>query len=354
MNIITLDFETYYSDDFTLQKMTTEEYIRDPRFEVHGCGVRFEDGTTCWYPEPQLRGERPQDRGGLFASINWANTAVLCHHVQFDGLILSHVYGVIPKFWFDTLSMARLLVGNHLPKSLDALAKHFMLGTKNMPYNLFKNKHWHELDTATQNLVANGCCHDVELTWQLFQRLGETFPLEEYELVDITVRMFTEPTLIGDTDLIGKVWHEENQRKNEILARLGFDVTTDEGRAHASRQLQSAALFQEMLEARGVEIEYKDGKNGPIPAFGKKDQFMLDLLDDADEEVAMLAAARVEIKSTGMQTRAETLGNMAMRGALCVYLNYCGAHTTRWSGGDGTNFQNFKRKSDIRKALVAP
>jgi len=29
MNLISLDFETYYDRDFSLSKMTTEEYIRD-------------------------------------------------------------------------------------------------------------------------------------------------------------------------------------------------------------------------------------------------------------------------------------------------------------------------------------
>lgn len=48
------------------------------------------------------------------------------------------------------------------------------------------------------------------------------------------------------------------------------------------------------------------------------------------------------------------LSIMGDRGTMCVYLNYAGAHTTRWSGGDGCNWQNFKRGSLIRKAMYAP
>ena len=40
MNIVTLDFESHYSDDYTLSKMTTESYIRDSRFEALGVAVR--------------------------------------------------------------------------------------------------------------------------------------------------------------------------------------------------------------------------------------------------------------------------------------------------------------------------
>ena len=30
MDIVTIDFETYYDKDFSLSKMTTEAYVRDP------------------------------------------------------------------------------------------------------------------------------------------------------------------------------------------------------------------------------------------------------------------------------------------------------------------------------------
>ena len=41
MNIVTLDLETYFDDDYTLKKLTTEAYVRDPRFEALGCGFRW-------------------------------------------------------------------------------------------------------------------------------------------------------------------------------------------------------------------------------------------------------------------------------------------------------------------------
>ena len=56
MNLITLDFETYYDKAFSLSKMTTEAYIRDPRFEVIGVAVRVNGlrliyaPRKCWTP----------------------------------------------------------------------------------------------------------------------------------------------------------------------------------------------------------------------------------------------------------------------------------------------------------------
>lgn len=337
MNIITLDFETFYSDDYTLSKMTTESYIRDPRFEAHGCSVKMSpDLPAKWWSANELK--------DFFAEIDWQNRGVLCHHSQFDGLILSHHYGVKPKFWFDTLSMARLLLGNHLSVGLDNLAKHFGLAAKTVPYNLFRGKHWNELTPAVQQMVGDGACHDVELTWQLFNILAKTFPRQEYEVVDAVIKMFTDPVLRADIDMLGNLWESEATKKQQRLAEL--NVT--------EADLQSAERFAQLLRDCGVEPEMKQGKNEQIYAFAKTDDFMRDLQEHDDERVQALAEARLGVKSTLLQTRAETLGFMAGRGPLCVYLRYAGAGTLRVSGGDGANWLNFKRRSPIRKSVLAP
>ena len=48
MSFVTLDFETYYAKDFSLTKMTTEEYVNDARFQVIGVGIKIDDGKTYW------------------------------------------------------------------------------------------------------------------------------------------------------------------------------------------------------------------------------------------------------------------------------------------------------------------
>lgn len=174
--------------------------------------------------------------------------------------------------------------------------------------------------------------------------MGVPFSPEELATIDLTCRMFCEPTLLGDTALLGEIWTAEAKRKREIMASLG--VTESD--------LQSADRFADLLRAEGVEPETKPGKNGLIFAFAKTDEFMRELLEDDDERIRTLAEARLGVKSTLEQTRSERLGFMAGRGPLPVYLNYCGTHTTLWSGGDGINWQNFKRGGDLRKAILAP
>lgn len=162
MNIITLDFETLFDDDYTLKKMTTEAYVRDLRFEALGVGLRTSDGCKYWVGGAGL---------SKFPELKAPDTAILCHHAAFDGLILSHHYGVRPARFLDTYSMAAFLFGPGQAKGLGALAKRFGLEPKSVPYDKFKGKHWSDLDAATQRELADGCLHDCELTYTIFTRM---------------------------------------------------------------------------------------------------------------------------------------------------------------------------------------
>lgn len=164
MTPVVLDFESFYSDEFTLSKMTTESYIRDPRFEAHGAAIKWSPNHHAkWYAEKELR--------YVLAEHDWSESFLICHHFQFDGLILSHRYGVHPAKRGCTLSMARLMLGNHIGVSLDSVRQHFGISLKKTPYNLFRNLHWNEMTPEVQEQVADGCCDEVESIWLIFCKL---------------------------------------------------------------------------------------------------------------------------------------------------------------------------------------
>jgi DNA polymerase len=347
MRPVVIDFETFYDpknlrgdpEPYTLSVMNTESYVRDQRFEAHGAAVKWSAATSAvWYDEKDLRYQLQQE--------DWSDVFLISHHAQFDHLILSHHYDVHPKMSGCTMSQARLMLGNHISVSLDSVRKEFGFPPKITPYNLFAGKHWAEMDQYTRDQVASGAVDEVESIWKLFGILMKMgFPAEELEIVDSTVKMFTEPELIGDSQVFAKVWEHEAVRKQQMLEKL--QVT--------AKDLGSDEVFASLLRARGVEPETKVTDKGNTKfAFAKTDPFMEELQQDEDEEVRALAEARLGTKSTLLQTRAATLGWMASRGPLCVYLRYAGAHTSRWSGGDDTNFQNWTNGSEINSAVVAP
>ena len=339
MKVVVLDYESFFDSKggYTLKKMSTEAYIRDPRFEAHGAAIKWSPNHEAkWYDEKELRYVLKEE--------DWSDVFMINHHAQFDSLILSHHYDVHPAKLGCTLSMARLLLGNHLSVSLDSVRKHYGMPGKKTPYHLFDGKHWNEIEPAYRQEIADGACDEVESIWTLFNVLLKDFPREELQIVDTTMKMFTKPVLRADVNLLAQVWEREEKSKQTRMAALGVTAT----------ELQSADKFAELLRAEGVDPEYKQGKNGPIYSFAKTDDFMRELLEDENDRIRALAECRLGVKSTGLQTRAETLGFMAGRGPMPVYLRYAGASTLRFSGGDNANWQNFKRGSDIRRAIMAP
>ena len=124
MNLITIDFETYYSKDYGLKKYTTEAYIRDEQFEVIGFSYKVNDGSSKW-----VSGDHEALQQALLA-LQIHNCYLVCHNSAFDGAILAWKFGIVPKYYIDTLSMARPITGQSVGGSLAALAKKFMIGEK--------------------------------------------------------------------------------------------------------------------------------------------------------------------------------------------------------------------------------
>jgi hypothetical protein len=323
MRLVFFDCESFWDrkSGYSLSSMSTESYIRDPRFELHGAAIKWDAKTSAqWYDERELR--------FILKEEDWSDVFLVSHHAQWDHGVLSLRYNVHPKMSGCTLAMSRLMFGNHLSVSLDSVRKHFGLPPKITPYGSFEGKHWHEMSPAVQQALAEGSKDEVESKAIIFQRLLQDykFPIAELDVIDSIVKMFSQPVLELDTTMLAQLWESEAHRKANGVAALGIDAA----------ELRSTDRFCELLEEEGIEIEYKDGKNDPIPAFAKNDPFMRDFLCEHDNpRVRALAEARLAEKSTLLQTRAETLGWVASRGPAPVYLHYSGAGTLRPSGGDG-------------------
>lgn len=345
MKLAVLDFETYFGDDYTLKKMTTEAYVRDARFKTHCVGIKtmdkLPDNQNIAQPTMTMNHET---FAGLSAKV--PDYAVVMHKAAFDGLILNHWYGVQPAFYFDTLSMARLVFPHDKSHSLESLAAKFGYAPKTVPYNEFRNVR--DLDPELYNKLCAGCAHDVELTYLVFRNLLPLVPREELRIIDMTVRMFTRPLLGLDRPRMEAYYEKVKTEKQGVLDQLGV----------TKADLQSSDKFAELLRALGVEPPTKPSPKNPdkvIYAFAKTDDEMKALVDDEDNRVSALCAARLGQKSTLNETRCARMLSMASRGALTVPLRYYGAGaSSRFSGEDQVNFQNFPRSGEIRNCIVAP
>jgi DNA polymerase len=338
LKIYCIDFETYYSQTYSLTKLTTEEYIRGAEFEVIGVAVAEEDTGPQWFS-----GTR-EDTKKWLEQFEFEKHMVIAHNAMFDMAILSFIFDIRPKAIVDTLSMARALHGTEVGGSLKTLAEHYELGVKGTEVLNALGKR--RIDFTKLELLAYGeyCKNDVALTMELFKRLSAGFPPIEFRLIDLTIRMFTEPKLWLSKDVLYNHEYSIQIKKEAFLQN------------YDKKDLMSNDRFAGLLEMFNVvpprKISTTTGKE--TWAFAKTDEGFKALLEHEIEDVQLLAAARLGIKSTIEETRTQRFIEIAGRGLLPIPLRYYAAHTGRWGGDDKVNLQNLPRNSVLKHAICAP
>ena len=401
-DIITLDFETYFDIDYTLSKLSTSEYVRDERFKAQMLGIKQGSQPTVIISHEDI----PQ----YLASIDWSDRILLCHNTAFDGFILGHHYGVFPPYVLDTLSMARGLHSNDIGGKLDDVAQYYKVGNK-VPDVLDRTKGVVDWDDELYEEVARYCAQDVELTLAIFKLMHKKFPDIEMDLVDITIRMFTQPVLKVDIARVQIELQRELDERQALLDRTyslkawdpkALKLTKAE-QALPDAELRnrivkkvvgSNELFASLLVHAGISERYVPTKTSPtylkkvmagqdtgttnktVYAFGKEDADFTALAEDMsfwtqhydlDNKGEMfrytvqrgiiqsLIDTRLAVKSTTNITRAErflTAGADDMP-LPCGY-SYFRAHTGRWGGNNKMNMQNLKRGGELRMSILAP
>ena len=355
MNLITIDFETFYDVGFSLSNLTTEEYIRDPKFQVVGFAVKVDDGKTKWYSGSHEELKAELDK------IDWDNSLLVCHNMLFDGAILSFIYNITPKIYLDTLCMARAIHGTNAGGSLAYLSKHYNLGEKGTEVLDAKGKRLEDFQPHELHRYGQYCINDTELTYKLFQVLSKDFPHDELKLIDITIRMFTEPLLEVNDGLLITRLEELKIETQELLQGLMARLECEDVES-VRKKLASNKQFAELITELGAVVPMKESVTTGKQTFAlaKTDQGFIDLQGHEDSFIQELCAVRLGTKSTIEKTRIERFIGVGARnkGRLPIPLTYYGAHTGRWSGSDKVNFQNLPsrdaRKKTLKQAVVAP
>jgi DNA polymerase I-like protein with 3'-5' exonuclease and polymerase domains len=342
MNLLTVDFETYYDKEYSLSKLTTEEYLRDSRYETIGVSVKVDDEDPEWFSGTEKQIKK------FLNKFKWSSGITVAHNARFDMAILNWKFDIRPKRIADTLSMARALHGTEVGGSLKALATHFKIGVKGEEVVNALGKKRLDFTKEELNRYANYCVNDTNLTHRLFHILFLHSPLNELKLIDLTTRMFTEPVLILARPKLHAYFVALKKRK-EILLR---DTKADRD------DLMSNGKFAEALKNFNVvpptKISARTGKE--TWAFAKSDKEFMALTEHSDPAVQALMAARLGLKSTIEETRTQRFIDIAGRGNLPIPLRYYAAHTGRWGGDDKINLQNLPQRENntLKTCILAP
>jgi DNA polymerase len=361
--LVTLDFETYFGTGYSLglQAMNTFKYVADEQFLIHGVGVKVDAEPTQYF---DFHSDDDACRFNRFVDgLRSQRVALACHNTGFDGFILHYHYDYHPDLYLDTLSMSRgMFVGQ--PAGLKDLAIRLWPNdpTKRKGEELETTRNLRELPKNIRSALRGYCIQDVDLTYEAAQIMVPAYPDDELKLIDWTIRAQCDPVFEVDLDLINdEIEYQVATRTAAIeQARKAFGMT--EGRLKSDKQ------FKEFLEARGIEIPLKRNAKDTdnIPALGQKDWGYQKMVA-RHPELSAVWEARKLAKSNIQESRARWFKAVAEwnHGKMPIALNYYGADTGRWSGGEKLNQQNLPRNNNgdvitdpnsgrLRRSLLAP
>lgn len=365
MKTITIDFETYWTTEFSLSKISFMEYIRSPEFETISVSIKHGSNDTVTYLGDEV--------GPALKAIDWANAACVAHNGnEFDFPLLVWLYDCHPKRFVDTLCLSRPKHQSEVGGSLKKLSTRYNLPEKDNAILLnTRGKRLSQFTPEERAAMARYNSVDVDNTYALFKIFTTPDTVEEdlrvtvkklnwakkeLLLSDMTARMICYPKFRCDTALLQSTLEQADQIKQaqlmKVVEQLGV-LTIDE----ALTELQSAQKFADALTSLGVtpptKISPRTGKE--TYAFAKTDEAFTKLLEHSDERVQILVATRLGVKSTLLETRLATMKRCAeaMDGAMPVPLAYHSATTGRW-GGRVWNPQNLPRIPRDKQGQIVP
>jgi DNA polymerase len=339
---VTLDFETHWGHEYSLSNMTTTEYIYSDLFEIQGVGIAIGDNDPIWHPGPE-------QAAAALQAIDWSNVALIGHNLNFDGSILAFRFGLYPQAYYDTASMARVVMPFLKYHSLKACAAFFGLEEKVVTALInVKDKRFDQLSDTAIDALGEYCKMDVKLTRQIYTRMKRAISADELKLMDVTTRMMTQPTLQLNPDKLQALIDDKLETRQQLIKEAGVEL----------RVLRSTQQMTTILENLGIEVPKKPSPSNPdelIPTFQRNLPEVVALTRHPNKRVRDLIKARLEVMSSIDLNRAKRMLAVynASGGDFPIPLKHAGAHTLRWSGTDKLNAQNFT-KGPIREAIIAP
>ena len=113
------DFESFYTQDYSLRKMSPPEYILNPLFEAICLGVASFNTDPMLIDGPdiptfldKLKARRKADGMPIVA---------VSHNAQFDMSVMAWRFDFHPDLIIDTIAMSRTVMGPHLQQPLARL-----------------------------------------------------------------------------------------------------------------------------------------------------------------------------------------------------------------------------------------
>lgn len=325
MRTIAIDFETYYEASkeggaCNICTLGGRKYCMDPRTDPYLISVS--DGTETWAGHP---------RDFNFAALD--GQTLLSHNAGFDMLMAKEkiLSGVMPKFtpaeWHCTANMSV-----YMSMRRDLLrAAEFLLGvTVDKSYRLDadgKTGEQLQADPVVWQKVLAAGRSDALTCWQLWAKYGHLWPEHERKLSELTIRQGHRGVQIDAARL-----------KTYLHAAQSMAIRAEENlpwikEGAAPRSTKALADYCRKAGIPMAPVKKWDGEEAFdewVATYGPRHSWV-----KAFTDYAVINKFIANCETFQQRLDAENV--------LSFDLLYFGAHTGRWAGSGGINFQNFRK-----------
>lgn len=394
MNVLTVDFETYYDREYSLSKMTMIEYIMDGRFQPIMMSYSINDDpiqNVIGYPNIKR----------ILDGIDWDNTVLNAQNTAFDATIVRARFGHTARYYTDTMAMARVTAAHVFEgASLGAIAKVLQANGVPVPpkgkevqsalgmhlYNAYQGTPYLALKATTDhNEIQRGhellmgyveyCNNDVHLAREAFKYFTKMITPDEMQYGDMILKCYIEPSLYLDLPII----EEEIQRIHERDEQRARDVANkyfNGNQAELRSVCRSVPKFTEFLRGLGGILEheidedadyafiipskYSEKKGRVEPCYSKTFPPVIEMCERMDE-IGDIFRTKLAMSSSIELSRAERFRAIAKIGCgFGMPYTVSGAHTHRLGGSGGLNVQNLSsgrkegQSNALKRSISAP
>ena len=297
MNVLTVDFETYYEkgdNGHSISNVCMGEYLNGEKAQLILMSYKLNDGETkCVVGEEEM--------AGVLATFDWSQVALASHNIKFDARIIIDKFGHTPAFFFDTLGMMSAVGGNVIVNGNDLGSVAKLLQGAGIPIEdkgeerdeasrkrlfRFPDGRWymHEeeinekfiAEFTSKNYTKKGtlkkgkkdlvevarsavkffedyrayCIHDTEICYAALQYFIKLLPVNEIKFQDMMSRCYLYPRLALDADVLHKEKRRLDKRRLEKVRPVA-DKYFDGNIETAKEYLRSKRLFGVLLKTMG-------------------------------------------------------------------------------------------------------
>ena len=394
MNVLTVDFETYYDREYSLSKMTMIEYIMDGRFQPIMMSYAINDEpikNVIGYPKIKE----------VLDVIDWGNTVLNAQNTAFDATIIRARFGHTARYYTDTMAMARVTAAHVFEgASLGAIAKVLQANGVPVPpkgkevqsalgmhlYNAYQGTPYLALKATTdKNEVQRGhellmgyveyCNNDVHLAREAFEYFTKMITPDEMQYGDMILKCYIEPSLYLDLPIIEEEIariHERDEQRARDVANQYFNGNQAELRSVC----RSVPKFTAFLQSLGGKLEheidedtdysfiipskYSEKKGRVEPCYSKTFPPVIEMCERMDE-IGDIFRTKLAMSSSIELSRAERFRAIAKIGCgFGMPYTVSGAHTHRLGGSGGLNVQNLSsgrkegQSNALKRSISAP